>query len=205
MQKLFFATTNPGKKREILRLLEGLPLEILFLDDLPKVPQVEETGSSFEENARLKALGYARLLPGGYVAAEDSGIVVPALGGEPGVYSARYGGTADDEAHNDLLLERMRDLEGDDRAAYYEAVVVLISPDGAQTVFDGRVHGTIARERAGTNGFGYDPIFFHPRLGRTFGTATKEEKDGLSHRGWAVTALRAHLEKALANEAQGAE
>jgi XTP/dITP diphosphohydrolase len=194
---LLFATTNRGKQREILGLLAGLPIRLLFPQDLGDPEEVEETGSTFAENAELKARGYARLLPGGYVAAEDSGIVVPALGGEPGVYSARYGGLKDDKARNALLLERMRDLSGEDRAAYYEAVVVCLCPDGKALSFSGRVDGVIAPEPSGPGGFGYDPIFFHADLGCTFGETTQEQKDRLSHRGEAVRALRAFLAQRL--------
>lgn len=201
MTDLLFATTNPGKQREIRGLLSGLPLRLLFLNDLPAVPEVEETGATFEENARLKARGYAALLPGGYVAAEDSGIVVPALGGEPGVYSARFGGRPDDLARNELLLERMAGLDGEARAAYYEAIVVLLEPGGAERLFRGQVHGFIARAPEGGRGFGYDPLFYHPSLGKTFGRASQEEKDRLSHRGEAIRALRSYLESVLKERA----
>jgi len=201
MTDLLFATTNPGKQREIRGLLSGLPLRLLFLNDLPAVPEVEETGATFEENARLKATGYAALLPGGYVAAEDSGIVVPALGGEPGVYSARYGGRPDDLSRNELLLERMAGLEGQARAAYYEAVVVLLEPGGTERLFRGRVHGFIAETSEGSRGFGYDPLFFHPEIGKTFGRASQEEKDRLSHRGEAIRALRSYLETVVKGRA----
>ncbi len=197
-EKILFGTGNPGKQREIRGLLEGLPIDILFLQDVGDPPEVEETGTTFEENARLKARGYALLLPGAWVAAEDSGIVVPALGGEPGVYSARYGGTRDNDAHNALLLERMKGLTGKDRAAYYEAVIVLMDPDGRESVFRGRVDGLIAEEPEGDGGFGYDPVFYHEELGRTFGCVSQADKDRFSHRGRAVQALRAHLEEVLA-------
>jgi len=195
--KILFGTGNPGKQREIRGLLEGLPIEVFFLQDLGDPPEVEETGHTFEENARLKARGYASLLPGAYVAAEDSGIVVPALGGEPGVYSARYGGTRDNDAHNVLLLERMKAFKGEDRAAYYEAVVVLIDPTGGEAVFRGRVDGLITEKPEGTGGFGYDPVFFHEELGRTFGCVSQADKDRFSHRGRAIKALRSHLEEVL--------
>jgi XTP/dITP diphosphohydrolase len=194
---LLFATTNPGKQKEIRSLLEDLEVRLLFLQDLSPMPEPEETGTTFEENARLKAAAYASLLPGGYVAAEDSGLVVPALGGEPGVYSARYGGRPDDASRNAYLLERMRDLEGDSRSAYYEAAVVLLCPDGREKVFTGRVSGVIAGVPDGTGGFGYDPLFLHQGLGRTFGNATRAEKDHLSHRGKAVRALREFLAEKL--------
>jgi XTP/dITP diphosphohydrolase len=193
--RLLFATTNPGKQREIRRLLAGLPLDLLFLDEFPGAPQVEETGMTFEDNAALKAAAYAPLVPDGCVAAEDSGLVVPALGGEPGVYSARYGGRPDDASRNNLLLERMLYVKGEDRAAHYEAVVVLRSPDGSERTFTGRVDGLIALEPHGEGGFGYDPVFFHPALGMTFGLAGDWEKDALSHRGEAVRKMRAYIEE----------
>jgi XTP/dITP diphosphohydrolase len=195
--RLLFATTNVGKIREVKRLLADLPLDLLFLTDFPNAPDVEETEPTFAGNAALKARAYACLLPGGLVAAEDSGIVVPALGGEPGVHSARYGGGRDDVEHNELLLEKMRALEGEARAVYYEAVVVLRSPDGSENAFTGQVHGFIAKEAEGTEGFGYDPVFFHPGLGRTFGRASREEKDAISHRGVAIRKMRAYLEEVL--------
>lgn len=200
MADLLFATKNAGKQAEIRRLLEGLPLRLLFLQDVEPVPEVEETGETFLANARLKLLGYAPLLPGGWVAAEDSGIVVPALGGEPGVYSARYGGKPDDLARNAYLLERMTGLAGPGRAAHYEAAVVLLDPSGHEETFSGQVHGTIATAPDGKGGFGYDPLFVHPDLGRTFGNAIQAEKDLLSHRGKALRAMREYLEGRLSRE-----
>ena len=195
--RLLFATSNPGKAREIRQILDGLPLDLLFLSDVGNPPEVPETGTTFEENARQKALGYAPLLPGGYVAAEDSGIVVPALGGEPGVYSARYGGLPTDGERNELLLRRMEGLQGDARKAYYEAVVVLLLPEGGERLFRGRVYGRIAEAPLGTGGFGYDPLFFHPPSGTTFGCVSPEEKHRYSHRGQAIRALRQFLQDLL--------
>lgn len=194
---LLFATTNAGKQREVRGLLDGLPLGLLFPQDLPQSLDVEETGTTFVENARLKALGFRALLPGAWVAAEDSGLVVPALGGDPGVYSARYGGLTSDTARNELLLERMAGLFGADRAAHYEAVVVLLGPDGPERLFRGRVDGFIAQAPRGDRGFGYDPVFVHPDLGCTFSEASQEDKDRLSHRGQAVRAMRAFFEEEL--------
>ena len=131
------------------------------------------------------------------MAAEDSGLAVPALGGEPGVHSARYGGRPDDRSRNEFLLERMRPLEGEARAAYYEAVVVLRSPDEAEHSFTGRVDGLVAKEPEGARRLWVDPIFFHPGLGRTFGSVSQEEKDRYSHRGQAVRELRRYLEGVL--------
>lgn len=194
MQRLLFATNNPGKQREIRRILEGLPLEIFFPGDMGIDLDPEETGGTFQENALLKAEAFAEKAPGMLVAAEDSGLVVPALRGEPGVRSARYGGTRDNAAHNVLLLEQMRGLEGEQRAAYYEAVVVLLDEAGRSHVFSGRVNGEIALKPKGSGGFGYDPVFFSAELGRTFGEAPAKDKDRLSHRGQALRALRLALE-----------
>lgn len=196
-ERLLFATSNPGKVREIRQILAGLPLDLLFLPDVGNPPEVEETGTTFEENARLKARGYAPYLKGGYVAAEDSGIVVPALQGEPGVHSARYGGLRGDEERNRLLLHRMRELRGEERRAFYQAVVVLLEPDGEEKVFTGRVDGRIAEAPSGQGGFGYDPLFFHPPSGTTFGRLSPKEKDRYSHRGLAVRALKRYLEGVL--------
>jgi len=202
MPELLFATNNKGKRREILRLLGGSGWTALFPDALPDPPDVEETGTTFLENARLKAEGHRPHRPGAYVAAEDSGIVVPALGGEPGVYSARFGGRPDGAARNTHLLERMADLRGDDRAAYYQAVIVLLDPNGREAIFDGRVHGLVAHEPDGDGGFGYDPLFFHAESGCTFARLAPEEKDRLSHRGQAMRALAAHL-KSLPHASAG--
>lgn len=193
MRRLLFATANRGKQREVSRILDGLPLELLFPGELGLDLDPEETGETFEENALLKARAFAAAAPGLWVAAEDSGLVVPALGGEPGVLSARWGGTRDDAAHNTLLLERLGGRSGADRACYYRAVVVLVAPEGRETVCEGRVDGRVAQAPAGAGGFGYDPLFFSPELGCTFGQAAPADKDRLSHRGRALAALRAAL------------
>ncbi len=190
---LLFGTSNPGKKREILGLLHDLPLKLLFLTDVGNPPCVEETGSTFKENALLKARGYAPLLPGGFIAAEDSGLVAPALGGEPGVYSARFGGLDGSVERNRLLIERMKGFSGEDRAVYYEAVVALIEPGGTESFFSGRVHGYLTDAPMGHGGFGYDPLFFHPELGTTFGCLSSARKAGYSHRGKALRALKTYL------------
>ncbi len=194
LRRLLFATNNPGKQREIRRILDGLPFEVVFPADIGLALDPEESGRTFEENAFLKAEAFASAAPGLMVAAEDSGLVVPALGGEPGVHSARYGGTRDNEAHNAMLVEKMKGLGEGERNAYYEAVVALISETGERLAVSGRVHGEIAREPKGSGGFGYDPIFFSRELGCTFGEAPAEEKDRLSHRGKALRALRRALE-----------
>lgn len=193
MRRLLFATANPGKQREVSRILSGLPLTVRFPGELGLDLDPEETGETFEENARLKARAFAAAAPGFWVAAEDSGLVVPALGGEPGVRSARWGGTRDDSAHNALLLERLRGRSGAERACYYRAVVALSDPEGGMRLCEGRVDGLVAEAPAGSGGFGYDPLFFSPELGCTFGEAAPADKDRLSHRGRALAALRAAL------------
>ncbi len=196
MRRLLFATANAGKQGEVRRLLAGLPFELAFPSDLGLDLDVEESGASFLENARLKARAYAAAAPGFWVAAEDSGLVVPALGGEPGVLSARWGGTRDDAAHNALLLERLEGRRGASRAARYEAAVVLLDPGGAERSFAGRAEGAIAESPVGSGGFGYDPLFYSPELGCTFAQASAADKDRLSHRGRALRALRVWLEAA---------
>lgn len=196
MSQLLFATSNPGKQREIGRILAGLRFRLRFPEDLGLDLDIPETGETFLENARLKTQGFAAAVHGFWVAAEDSGLVVPALGGEPGVQSARWGGTRDDSAHNELLLERMAGKRGAERACYYQAVIVLRSPEGGEWVCEGRTDGFVADSPSGAGGFGYDPLFFCEKLGCTFGQAAPEDKDRLSHRGRALCALRAALEAA---------
>jgi len=193
MRRLLFATANPGKQREVTRILGDLPIELCFPAALGLDLDPEESGETFEENARLKARAFAAAAPEFWVAAEDSGLVVPALGGEPGVRSARWGGSRDDDAHNDLLVARLAGRRGAERACFYQAVVVLRAPGGAETVCEGRVDGLVAEVPAGSGGFGYDPLFFSPELGCTFGQAAPADKDRLSHRGRALAALRGVL------------
>jgi len=197
-KSLLIGTGNRGKAGEFRKLLKDLPLDVLFLSDFENAGEVEETGLSFEENARLKVDGYSHLLPGGWIAAEDSGLVVPALGGDPGIYSARYGNLESEEERNRLLLDRMQYCRGEERAAFYEAVIVLITPEGEDVIFRGRVHGYIADAPEGDGGFGYDPLFYHPQSGTTFACLTKEEKGKYSHRGLAALALAAYLNQETA-------
>ena len=186
MNRLLFGTKNQGKQREIRRILGDCGWEILFPEDFPPMEDPEETGANFAENAAIKARAYAALAPGLWTAAEDSGLVVPSLGGEPGVFSARYGGRASDQERNALLLERMAGIEGPARAAHYVAEIVLRGPDGSEVTCEGRVDGFIADTPRGEGGFGYDPIFVDPVSGRTFAQLPPEAKDALSHRGRAL-------------------
>lgn len=189
---LVLATTNQGKLRDFRLLFEGSGIAIETPGEHGVALDVDETGDTFVDNALLKARAFAALLPGRAVLADDSGLVVDALGGEPGVRSARYAGEpSDDRANNRLVLERMRGIE--DRRAAFVVVLALVLPDGREVLAEGRCEGSIASAERGTNGFGYDAIFFRDDLGRTFGEATPAEKNARSHRAAAVTALLAKL------------
>jgi XTP/dITP diphosphohydrolase len=190
---ILIATTNRGKLREITRVLHGLPMTFKTLADFPDAPVAEETGSSFVENARQKALHYAGLT-GMQTMAEDSGFEVDALNGEPGIFSARY--LREDATYGERFADiyrRVRESGTGDRSARF--VCALAFADGAQVHFEttGQVEGVLAEAPAGPNGFGYDPIFYYPPYGRTFGEVSDEEKTAVSHRGQAMRAFRDYL------------
>lgn len=181
------ATGNPGKVRELKEGLAPLGWTLLSLADFPlRLPK--EEGSTFLENALLKA-AYVAKATGLPALADDSGLEVPALGGEPGVYSARYGGRETDRERNVYLLERMRHLQGEERKARFLAVLVLAYPDGHVEAYQGQVEGYILEAPRGEGGFGYDPLFYVPEAGKTFAEMTLEEKARYSHRGKAIKAL----------------
>jgi len=191
--KLLLATHNPGKIAEIGSILENLGIQFVPFADLPgEAPEVIEDGETFVQNAKKKALTAARW--GGMPAlADDSGLVVPALDGEPGVRSARYAGEEGDmEVNMDLLLGKMADIPEADRLAHFVCVLVLATPDGRTWEADGRVDGLITFERQGEGGFGYDPVFFYLPEDRTFARMGLEEKNKVSHR---FRALAAFAEK----------
>lgn len=191
IDSLLIATTNPGKIREIRGILQGAPVEIVTLDALPPVDEPEETGATFRENARLKALYYHRAtgLPS---AADDSGLEIAALDGAPGIHSARWHGSdygVKFRKIHELLHERGRNGS----AARFVCAVALASEGRIQYETEGIVDGQIAPEPRGSHGFGYDPIFFYPPLGRTLGEVDDAVKAGLSHRGAAFRKLRQYL------------
>jgi XTP/dITP diphosphohydrolase len=199
MPVLVVGTQNAKKREELLQILSEFPdLELLDLTSFPDAPEVEETGTTFEENARKKATELARHL-NRWVLGEDSGLVVPALGGRPGVYSARYAGEPrNDDRNNDKLLAELEPLRDDQRAAYYVCCVALSAPTGeVKGVVEGRCHGILLRERRGTGGFGYDPLFQIPEYHQTFGELSARVKHALSHRGRALAQLPPLLKKAL--------
>lgn len=194
MPRLVIGSHNKKKLVELQDLLRDLPLDVVNLDAWPDLADVDETGTTFEENARLKATAYAKAT-GEWVLAEDSGLVVPALKGRPGVYSARYAGThGDDAANNAKLLAELGPLPDDRRAAYYVCVAALAAPTGEiQATSEGRCHGVILRAARGQGGFGYDPLFLVPEFHQTFGELSLRVKQALSHRARAIMQLRPAL------------
>jgi XTP/dITP diphosphohydrolase len=194
MAVLVLGTRNTKKRREIEEILSDMGLELRDLRQWPEAPEVVEDGTTFEANARKKAVELARVL-GHWVLGEDSGLVVPALAGRPGVYSARYAGRqGDDDANNARLLAELAPLPDDRRAAYYVCTAALADPQSeVQAVTEGRCHGVIVREARGNGGFGYDPLFLIPEYHRTFGQLAAEVKHALSHRARALAKLRPFL------------
>jgi XTP/dITP diphosphohydrolase len=193
---LVVGTRNPKKREEILEILGGLDIELRDLTAYPDAREVVEDADTFEDNARKKAVELARYLKQ-WTLGEDSGLVVPALNGRPGVYSARYAGKqGDDDANNQRLLAELAPLPDDRRAAYYVCTAALADPQGnVRAVVEGRCHGVIIRDKRGTGGFGYDPLFLIPEYHQTFGELSSRVKHALSHRGRALAQLRPTLRK----------
>lgn len=188
--KFVLATHNPGKLKEMSAILSQFGVEVVSPKDLGITVDVEETGTTFAENAMLKARAIceAAKLP---AIADDSGLCVDALSGGPGVYSARYGGEGlDDKGRYQLLLNTMRGQTT--RAAHFACAIACAFPNGDELTAEGRCDGTIAFAPMGEGGFGYDPVFFVPELKKTFGQLTGEEKSAISHRG---RALQSFVEK----------
>ena len=189
-KRLLLATTNLKKLKELQTLLSDLPVRCLSLRDFPDYRIVEETGRTFEENAKIKAMSYAEQT-GELTLGEDSGICVDALNGAPGVYSARFCGEFhSDDANNRKLMEMMEDVPDDKRTAYYESSVALAEPGKLIGVAKGQVHGMIVRDLLGCEGFGYDPIFYYPPYQKTFGEVPAAVKHRVSHRGQALIKMR---------------
>jgi len=189
--KLFFATGNQGKVRELKNLVKDhdLDIEIFYMADYPDFVAPPETGTTFRENALIKARSAADYtgLPS---LADDSGLVVEALSGAPGVYSARYSGeNATSESNNEKLLKEMENIPDEQRNAYFCAVLCLSFPDGENIFSEGKVMGKILRKYVGNNGFGYDPLFFVPEMGKGMAEMTMEEKNSISHRSRAFEGL----------------
>jgi len=194
---VLLATRNAGKVREILEVLGDLPVQFKSLEQFASLPEAEETGKTFAENARIKAVHYSALtgLP---AIAEDSGLEVDALGGLPGVNSARFAGRhGDDAANNAKLLEMLRGVPDERRTARFRCVCVLAEAGQIIAQTEGVIEGVILHEPRGTGGFGYDPLFFVPDLGRTTAEISVQEKNAISHRGRAIRAMRTQLLKWL--------
>ena len=192
--KLVLATKNSGKVVEFRRLLEELGarnLDVVGLDAFPELGDIEETGTTFEENSLLKARTICNLtgLP---ALADDSGICVDALGGAPGLYSARYSGQGD-AANNAKLLDALKEVPDADRTAYFICVAAFVRPDGFEHIEEGRFHGKIAYEVVGSGGFGYDPLFVPDGLNCTSAELSAAEKDAISHRGKAMRAIAPYI------------
>ncbi|MBI4312056.1 MAG: RdgB/HAM1 family non-canonical purine NTP pyrophosphatase [Chloroflexi bacterium] len=190
---LLVASNNQGKIQEYGDLLQDLPLRVTWPAREGLAGDPEETGATFEENALIKARYFARLAPC-YVIADDSGLEVDALGGAPGIYSARFAGPgASDAQRNQLLLARLQGVPSEKRAARFQCVIALVRPDQSESTYCGTREGCITLEPRGDRGFGYDPVFFVPELGKTFGELEPEIKNRWSHRAQAAARLLAAL------------
>jgi len=194
-QIIVLATRNEGKVRELREMLKDFPVDLRSLNDFGPIPEAVEDGANFDENAYKKAHFTAKIL-GLPAMADDSGLVVPALGGAPGVYSARYAGEKASDADNiEKLLAEMAGQS--DRHAAFECVVSVAVPSGPALTYEGRCEGEITREPRGEGGFGYDPVFYSPELGKTFAESTMDEKNRVSHRGRALDQMAAEFAQVL--------
>ena len=188
---IYCASGNPGKLREFRLAGELLGIDVRPLEGLRDIPAPEETGATFEENACLKAVYYSRFAPG-LLFADDSGLAVDALGGAPGVHSARYAGlNASDEANNLLLLANLSGVAS--RSGRFVCVIAVAQAGEVRQVFHGSVEGEILESARGPGGFGYDPLFYYPAFGSSFGEVDDERKFSVSHRGNALRAMLAYL------------
>lgn len=188
--KFYLASRNKGKRKELVEILSPLGVE---LEPLPEdFPEIEENGTTFEENAKSKARAVCQTL-GAPAIADDSGLEVDALNGEPGVYSARWAGDVSDHERNQLLLERMKDIPKNERTAKFVCVAACVFPNGKELAVRGECRGTILNEEHGEGGFGYDPIFCVPEYGSTFAELDSGVKNAISHRARAFTALGSAL------------
>jgi XTP/dITP diphosphohydrolase len=192
---LVIATRNKGKTKEIKDLFKDFPVDIKNIDDFGPIPHLEEDGDTFEENAYKKASFAARIL-GLPALADDSGLTVEALKGAPGVHSARYAGeNATDEQRYLKLLSEMEGMSN--RKAAFECVISIAVPTGPALTYEARCEGLITQVPAGSNGFGYDPVFYYPPYKKTFAELTRQEKNRISHRGKALAELKNEFDKVL--------
>lgn len=189
-RKVIFATSNEGKMKEVRSILEGLDVEVLSMKEAGILVEVVEDGTTFEENAAIKATAIQKEC-GEIVLADDSGLEVDYLNKEPGIYSARYMG--EDTSYrikNKSLIDRLEGVEGDDRSARFVCAIAAAFPDGTVEITRGTIEGQIGYEEKGENGFGYDPIFYVPEYGCTTAELTLEQKNEASHRGKALRKMK---------------
>ena len=190
MDKIVFATTNAGKIKEIKEILADFDVEIVSMNEMNIDVDVEENGTTFEENSLIKARAISKLtgLP---ALADDSGLEVDYLNGEPGIYSARYlGRDTDYDYKNNYIIDKLKDAKDEERSARFVCVISLVLPDGREFVKKGVMEGRIGYEIKGENGFGYDPIFYLPQYGKTSAEISAEEKNKISHRGKALREMK---------------
>lgn len=205
-QKIIFATGNAGKMREIREILSGMDMEILSMKEAGIEAEIVEDGTTFEENAVIKAKAVAKCLSqsavkehsGAIVMADDSGLEIDALNKEPGIYSARYmGEDTPYSVKNRSLIERLAGVPDEKRTARFVCAIAAAMPDGEMLTTQGVIEGRIDYEQKGDNGFGYDPIFYVPEFGCTTAQLTEEQKNQVSHRGKALMAMKEELGKRI--------
>lgn len=199
-QTIIFATGNEGKMREVRLILADLGMEIMSMKEAGVSCDAEENGRSFRENAEIKARAVWEKT-GHIVLADDSGLVVDYLGGEPGIYSARYmGEDTSYEIKNQAIIDRVKDAKENERTARFVSAIAAVLPDGTVLHTEGTVEGLIAGKPAGTGGFGYDPIFYLPEYGMTSAEIPIEKKNEISHRGKALEAMKVKLKSLFSGE-----
>jgi len=194
--RLVFATGNAGKMREIREIMEDSGYEIVSMKEAGVDPDIDENGTTFEENAMIKAREVSKLLPDDLVLADDSGLEVDALNKEPGIYSARYlGHDTPYSVKNADIIRRLEGKEGSERSARFVCAIAAVFPDGTEKCVRATIEGQIDYEEKGEHGFGFDPIFYVPELGCTTAEIPEEEKNKISHRGKALRLMRSELLK----------
>ena len=197
MTQLIFATGNAGKMREIRQIMADMPLEIKSMKEAGVEADIVEDGKTFEENALIKARAI-QALAGGIVLADDSGLEVDYMDKMPGIYSARFmGEDTSYDIKNKAIIDALEKAEGEARSARFVCAIAAVLPDGSERVVRATMEGRIGYEIAGTNGFGYDPIFFLPEYGKTSAELSPEEKNAISHRGKALRLMKEELKEAL--------
>ncbi len=199
-KRIIFATGNQNKMKEIKMILSDLGMEILSMKEAGIDVDVEENGTTFEENALIKARAIAERLPSDIILADDSGLEIDYLNKEPGIYSARYAGKDTSyDIKNQMLIDRLEGVPDEKRTARFVCAIAAVFPDGTEEVVCEAMEGRIGYKIAGANGFGYDPIFFLPEFGMTSAEITPEQKNEVSHRGKALRSMRKVMEKKYEN------